>query len=82
MYGNLLPKAGFVLSSASVALTLYKVTWLVIGFFVIGGALITFSKFFPRVAIEPLSATDSTSHTSWRWRITVNGFKLGGRHRR
>lgn len=80
MYSNLLPKAGFALSTTGVALTLYKVTWMVIALFVIGGALITFSKFFPRVAIEPLS--NSATHGRWRWHVTVNGFKPGGRHRR
>ncbi|MEU4243769.1 hypothetical protein [Actinoplanes sp. NPDC026619] len=82
MYGNLLPKAGLIVSTAGVTLTVYKVTWLVIGLFVIGGALITLSKFFPRVAMEPLPETGSSSHARWRWRITVNGFRAGGRHRR
>ncbi len=82
MYSNLLPKAGFALSTAGAALTIYKVTWMVIGLFVIGGTLITFSKFFPRVAIEPLPKSDLASHGRWRWHITVNGFKPGGRHRR
>jgi hypothetical protein len=82
MYSNLLPKTGFVLSGAGVAMTVYKTTWLVIGLFVIGGALITLSKFFPRIAIEPLPRTGSTPHRRWRWRVTVNGFRMGGRHRR
>jgi hypothetical protein len=82
MYGNLLPKTGFILSTAGVALTVYKATWLIIGLFVIGGALITLSKFFPRLAIEPLAGTNSESHARWRWRITVNGSRFGGRHRR
>ena len=82
MYGNVLPKTGFVLSGAGLALTAYRVTWLVIGLFVIGGALITLSKFFPRVAIEPLSHHDPGSRRRWRWRVTVNGFTRGGRHRR
>jgi hypothetical protein len=82
MYSNLLPKAGFVLSGAGVAMSFYNVTWLVIGFFVIGGALVTLSKFFPRFALEPLSETDHASHAHWRWRVTVNGHALGGRHRR
>jgi hypothetical protein len=82
MYGNVLPKAGLVLSGAGVAMTVYRVTWLVIGIFVIGGTLITVSKLFPRVAIEPLSATDPGSRRRSRWRITVNGFTPGGRHRR
>jgi hypothetical protein len=82
MYGNLLPKTGFALASIGVALTAYDVAWLVIGFFVISGALITLLKLFPRVAIEPISETGPTSPVRWRWRITVNGIPIGGRHRR
>ena len=81
MYSNFLPKTGFTLSSAGFALTVYKVTWLAIGVFVIGGALITLSKFFPRIALEPLPESDSASHARWRWHITINGIKPGGRHR-
>ena len=82
MYGNLLPKTGFAMAGVGVALTAYDVAWLAIGFFVIAGGLITLMKFFPRVALEPISETGRASHVLWRWRVTVNGFPIGGRHRR
>ncbi len=73
MYGNVLPKTGFVLSGAGVATTAYHLTWLAIAFFVLAGTVITVTKLFPRVAFEPLPETRPASRAGYRWRMTVNG---------
>lgn len=82
MYGNLMPKSGLALTGAGITSAAYDAAWSAIGFFVIVGTLITLSKFFPRMAMEPIPETGSARHVRWRWRVTVNGFPVGGRHRR
>lgn len=80
MYGNVLPKTGWVLSGAGLATTAYHLTWLAIAFFVLAGTLITMAKLFPRIAIEPLPEARPASRVRYRWKVTVNGV-TPGRHR-
>lgn len=69
MYGGVLPKTGAGLTMAGVSLTMYQLTWLGIALAVAGGAIITASKLFPRIAIEPLPGGDGRM----KLRLTLNG---------
>lgn len=82
MYSSALPKTGLAFGAMGAATAAYQLAWLTIGLFVISGTLITLSKFFPRVAVEPLPDHRRITHACWRWRVTVNGVPVGGHHRR
>lgn len=77
MYGSLLPRATVATTGIGVAMTAYRAAWYLIAFFVLAGTLLTVAKLFPRVAVEPIARRGRRS----RWRLTVNGRPLGGRHR-
>lgn len=53
MYGATLPQTGAGLMIGSVAVGVMQLAWLAVAMAVVGGALITVSKFAPRYAIEP-----------------------------
>ncbi|GIF43508.1 hypothetical protein [Actinoplanes xinjiangensis] len=69
MYQSMLPVTGAGLAIGGIVVTLMNMVWLGIAVVVIGGMLITLSKFGPRVAIEPMAVGVHSS----RFRLTVNG---------
>ncbi len=69
MYTSALAKTGAGATISGVALTAMNMVWLGIAIAVLGGALITASKFFPRIAIEPVPVGVRGSRLS----LTVNG---------
>lgn len=69
MYQSMLPLTGAGLAFGGILVSVMNVVWLGIALAVIGGALITLSKFGPRVAIEPIPVGVRGS----RFRLTVNG---------
>lgn len=69
MYSAMLPVTGAGMTVGGVLFTVFDLVWAGIAFAVIGGTLITVSKFAPRVAFEPVP----TGIGSSRWRLTVNG---------
>jgi len=81
MYQGMLPKTGIGLAAGGMTLSLLNLVWIGIAIAVVGGALITLSKFGPRIAVEPVPIGVSGS----RFRLTVNGEQLSlrrGQHRR
>lgn len=81
MYQGMLPKTGIGLTAGGMTLSLLNLVWVGIAIAVVGGALITLSKFGPRIAIEPVPVGVSGS----RFRLTVNGEQVSlrgkGQHR-
>ena len=73
MYQGMLPKTGAGLTIGGVALSALNLAWLGIAIAVIGGTLITLSKFGPRVAMEPVPVGVKAS----RFRLTINGRPVG-----
>ncbi|GLW30055.1 hypothetical protein Areg01_29950 [Actinoplanes regularis] len=69
MYHGMLPKTGISLTMAGMTLSVLNVIWVGVALAVIGGMLITLSKFGPRIALEPLPVGVRGS----RFRLTVNG---------
>ena len=69
MYSGMLPKTGAGLTVAGVTLSTLNLIWLGVGLAVIGGTLVTLTKFGPRIAIEPIPVGVRGS----RFRLTVNG---------
>lgn len=67
--GGTLPKTGAGIVIGGVALSTMNLIWLAIAVVVLGGAIITASKFAPRVAIEPRAYGVSGR----RWAFVVNG---------
>ncbi|MFF5084501.1 hypothetical protein ACFY36_46300 [Actinoplanes sp. NPDC000266] len=81
MYQSMLPKTGAGFAVGGLTLSVMNLVWLGIAVAVVGGLLITLSKFAPRVAIEPIPIGVRGS----RFRLTVNGEPLRRRrpqHRR
>jgi hypothetical protein len=77
----MLPKTGAGLTVGGVALSVLDVMWVGVAVAVLGGLLVTVSKFGPRLAVEPMPVGVRGS----RFRFTVNGKPLrfaGARHRR
>jgi hypothetical protein len=66
-----IPGAAAALPVTSGLVVAYKYLWLGIAIIVIGGALITAAKFFPRIAIEPV-----LKDGRHRLAVTVNGRPL------
>jgi hypothetical protein len=69
VYQSMLPVTGAGLAIGGVLVSVMNMVWLGIAVAVIGGMLITLSKFGPRVAIEPVAVGVRGS----RFRLTVNG---------
>jgi hypothetical protein len=65
----MLPKTGMGLTVGGMTLSVLNLVWVGVAIAVIGGALITLSKFGPRIAFEPLPVGMRDS----RFRLTVNG---------
>ncbi|MEU4162650.1 hypothetical protein [Actinoplanes sp. NPDC026670] len=72
MYQSMLPVTGAGLAFGGILVSVMNVVWLGIALAVIGGMLITLSKFGPRVAVEPIPVGLRGS----RFRLTVNGRPL------
>lgn len=53
---------------ASTGVAIVDQVWFAIGLLVIGGTLLTLTRFGPRLAVEPVHI-----RRSYRWRLTVNG---------
>ncbi|GGK89402.1 hypothetical protein [Mangrovihabitans endophyticus] len=77
MYHSALPKTGAGLTVGGVTLAAMNMLWVGIAIAVLGGALITVSKFGPRLAVDP--APVGTRGT--RWQLTWNGRPLRRRGR-
>jgi hypothetical protein len=73
----MLPKTGFGFAVGGVTFGVLHLMWLGVALAVIGGALITVSKFGPRVAVEPLPVGVRGS----RFRLTCNGEPVSWRNR-
>ncbi|MFI1993089.1 hypothetical protein [Actinoplanes sp. NPDC020271] len=71
----MLPKTGIGLTVGGVTLSVLNVVWVGVAIAVIGGALITLSKFGPRIAFEPIPVGINGS----RFRLTINGEPAFGR---
>jgi hypothetical protein len=69
LYQSMLPVTGAGLTVGGIAMSFLNLVWLGIAVAVIGGMLITLSKFGPRVAFEPVPVGVSGS----KFRLTVNG---------
>jgi hypothetical protein len=69
MYQGMLPKTGAGMTVAGVTLSAMNLIWIGVALAVIGGAMITLTKFGPRVAFEP---TPIGVHGT-KWKLTVNG---------
>jgi uncharacterized protein (DUF58 family) len=69
MYSGMLAKTGAGLTLGGVTLSVLNLFWLGIALAVIGGALLTLTKFGPRIAIEPVPVGVRDS----RFRLTYNG---------
>jgi hypothetical protein len=65
----MLPKTGIGLTLGGMTMTALNLIWLGIALAVIGGALLTLTKFGPRVAVEPVPVGVRGS----RFRLTFNG---------
>ena len=81
MYSGMLPKTGVGITLAGVTLSALNLIWLGVALAVIGGTLITLTKFGPRLALEPVPVGVRGS----RFRLTLNGRPVsirsrGGRH--
>ena len=78
----MLPKTGIGLTIGGLAMSALNLIWLGIALAVIGGALLTLTKFGPRVAVEPVPVGVRGS----RFRVTFNGrpmwSRAAPRHRR
>jgi hypothetical protein len=82
MYSGMLPKTGAaLLTVGGVTLSVLNLIWVGVALAVLGGALITVTKFGPRFALEPLPVGVRGS----RFRLTYNGrpirFGSSARHR-
>jgi hypothetical protein len=73
----MLPKTGAGLTVGGVALSTLNLMWLGVAIAVLGGTLITLSKFAPRIAVEPVPVGVRGS----RFRLTYNGHPLTLRRR-
>lgn len=69
MYSGMLPKTGTGLTVAGIAFSTLNLVWLGVALAVLGGTLITLSKFGPRLALEPVPVGVRGS----RFRLTYNG---------
>ncbi len=78
MYAQMLAKTGSGAAVGGVFIATLDVIWAAIAIAVVGGALVTASKFAPRVAIEPIPVGVNGS----RLRLTVNGRPVSLRRRR
>jgi len=78
----MLPKTGIGLTLGGVTMSVLNLLWLGIALAVLGGALITLTKFGPRIAVEPVPVGVRGS----RFRLTFNGRPVTARgaprHRR
>ena len=78
----MLPKTGIGLTLGGVTMSVLNLLWLGIALAVLGGALITLTKFGPRIALEPVPVGVRGS----RFRLTFNGrpvtVRSAPRHRR
>jgi hypothetical protein len=63
-----LGSTGYLASTGTAALL--GQLWLAVAFLVVGGALLTVAKLFPRVAVEPVRSAGESDH---HLRFTVNG---------
>ena len=54
MYTGMLPKTGLGLTLGGVTMSVLNLVWLGIALAVIGGALLTLTRFGPRIAVEPV----------------------------
>ena len=77
MYQAMLPRTGTGLALGGVTLGVLDLVWLGIAVAVIGGMLITLSKFGPRLAVEPVPVGVRGS----RFRLTLNGHPVSWRSR-
>ena len=73
----MLPKTGAGLTVGGVTLSVLNLVWLGVALAIIGGTLVTLSKFGPRVAVEPVPVGVRAS----RFRLTVNGRAVGRRRK-
>lgn len=81
MYSGVLAKTGAGLTVGGVTLSVLNLTWIGIALAVLGGTLITLTKFGPRIAVEPVPVGVRGS----KFRLTVNGRAVGsgsGMHHR
>jgi hypothetical protein len=69
MYTNALAKTGAGITAGGVTLSVLNLMWLGISLAVVGGLLITLTKFGPRVAVEPVPVGVRGS----KFRLTFNG---------
>jgi hypothetical protein len=69
MYTAMLPRTGVGLTVGGLGLSALNLLWAGIALAVIGGALITLTKFGPRLAVEPIPVGVRGS----RFWLTVNG---------
>ena len=69
MYTGMLPKTGAGLTVAGIAMSTLNLVWVGIAAMVIGGTIVTLSKFGPRIAFEPMPVGVRGS----RFRLTYNG---------
>lgn len=74
----MLPKTGAGLTVGGVALSTLNLVWLGVAIAVLGGTLITLSKFGPRIAVEPVPVGVRAS----RFRLTINGRPVSWRRQR
>lgn len=74
----MLPKTGAGLTVGGVALSTLNLVWLGVAIAVLGGTLITLSKFGPRIAVEPVPVGVRAS----RFRLTINGRPVSLRRQR
>lgn len=77
MYTGMLPKTGLGLTLGGVTMSVLNLVWLGIALAVIGGALLTLTKFGPRIAVEPVPVGVRGS----RFRLTCNGRPVTARSR-
>jgi hypothetical protein len=69
MYTNALAKTGAGITVGGVTLSVLNLLWVGIAMAVVGGLLITLTKFGPRIALEPVPVGVRGS----KFRLTVNG---------
>lgn len=77
MYSGMLPKTGASMTIGGATLSALGLVWVGIAFAVVGGALVTVSKFGPRIAVEPIPVGVRGS----RLRLTYNGRPVRFRRR-
>jgi hypothetical protein len=77
MYSGMLPKTGAGLAVGGVFLSTLDLMWVGIGIAVVGGALVTLSKFGPRIAVDAVPY----GVRGTRYRLTYNGRPIFRRHR-